>query len=140
MKFKIKVHQVRWVETVVEGVNYFEAASNAECAARLNANVPFFYSVSDAVQLGEPWIRSHGWYDLHEPGPIIVVERAMGNVFTEEDITQLKARIAKMGFTLQSSWNGNKCNSVSFQVSGRKGTRPMSKRLLAILLAPRHEL
>lgn len=89
------------------------------------------------AQLGEPWAYCCGWYDLHGPGKVIVVDRADGNAYTKEDIVILRQRLESIGLTVQDSWNGAGCGQVSFECTGRNGVDQLTTEQLAILLAPR---
>lgn len=90
----------------------------------------------DAVQLGEPWIDSCGWFDLHEPGDVFCFNRALGNQFCPSDIQLLTKRLATLGFRVVDSWNTNS-GCVSFRCEGRIGTDQITSEQRAMLEAPR---
>lgn len=103
--------------------------------------------VTDArplVQHGEPWVHSlsrKGWYDLHGRTPghdVVVINRAYGHTFTEEDVTLLRDRLNAMGYKVAEHWNGARCGTVSIKCEGRpKGEDVMPPGNLVRLLAPR---
>src|ERR1700681_4549724 len=64
------------------------------------------FRADNFVQTSEPWAYSNGWYDLHGPGNVIVVERAPGNLFTADDIHLLGLRIKAMDLVVVGCWNG----------------------------------
>lgn len=87
-------------------------------------------------QLGEPWV-SVCWYDLHEPGDIIVAEPSYGNRFTKEEVLLLKNRIESLGLKVIDQWNGAGCDTCSYKCTGRVGTDQFSEDELKMLNAPR---
>mgnify|MGYP001573839551 CR=1 FL=1 len=136
MRFKFKVKQWRYVDATVDANNLEHAR---ECAAKQVAcqvSTPFNFDAQEPVQIDGPWVSSVGWYDLHGPEDLIVVERSVGNRFTQLEVDILKERLKAMKLQLADWWNGVDCSSISFRCRGRKSNRPMSKKQLAILLAP----
>jgi len=123
----------------VEAENYGEVYGAAVAVLPGDADGPAEISIhaDDFVQLGEPWAYSDGWYDLHGPDDIIVVERSTGNLFTGQDIDLLGKRLTDLRLKVIDRWNGAGCSTASFHCSGRKGTAKMSGKDLAFLLAPR---
>lgn len=131
-------------ETVkVKGKDWIAARANAyKRAEEIAATIPFECDVDVTIekQLGEPWVLPFGggpWYDLHGPGDVMVFERSTGNSFTADDVALLKRRIESLGLGVPDSWNGAGCNQVSYRCTGRKGTKQMTKKQTAMLLAPR---
>ena len=138
MKFQVVVTRIQRIPVEVDVDDYKNLTDAAiEAAEEVPPGGKFHVCYDTAKQIGEPWARSYGWYDLHGPGDVIVVERAIGNPFSQDDVDLLKNRLTAIGFPVRDSWNGAGASTVSFKVSGRKTTKPMSKKHLAILLAPR---
>ena len=87
-------------------------------------------------QLGEPWVYTSGWYDLHGPGPVVVFQRAVGNAFTEREVEVLGERLNTLGLNVEDHWNGVGCGQVSFRCGGRNGDDDMTDEQIAELTAP----
>jgi hypothetical protein len=139
--WNVCVTKTEHYKVTVEAENYLEAREAAELATKDAVPLSTEYSCGShhgqIVQLGEPWVYSRGWYDLHDPSDVIVIERATGNVFSAEDITVLKERLTGIGLSVLEWWNGTGCNQVSFRCDGRKGDKQLSPDQLKALLAPR---
>lgn len=137
MRYRIKVRVTAHVEVEVEAPDS-RAAEDAGVMAALGVKtLPFRGTAESVVQLGEPWAACYGWAD--PPDDVIVVTRALGNVFDARDIILLRKRLQDpfMGLVVLASWNGESCTSASFRCSGRKGTKPMTAEQIAFLVAPR---
>ena len=96
------------------------------------------FQLSDArllKQLGEPWVRSGGWWDHHRTD-VIICKRSMGNSFTAAEVRLLRGRLQLLGLKVEEHWNGEGSGTVSFRCSGREGTEPMSAEHIAKLVAP----
>lgn len=122
MKWRVDIKRTLRTTVEVEAPDYSAARQAAyKLACRPEADWPAGFVAegqSDVrQQLGEPWCSSwkHGWYDLHGPGDVVVVEAALGNRFTQADIDLLRARVEATGCTVIDSWNGAGCDTVSFQ-------------------------
>lgn len=87
-------------------------------------------------RLGEPWVKM-SWYDLHEPGDVVVGQRSFGNRFSVDDLRVLRERLETLGLKVVDSWNGLGCDTVSFRCAGRKGTKPFTTAEREALEAPR---
>lgn len=120
----------------VEAEGYGDARDTA-AALPVDDSIEPSIGVDPLQRLGEPWAESHGWYDLHGPDDIVVVERSYGHRFDEQDIEILSERLTAIGLKVRDHWNGVGCSQVSFRCSSRRGTRRMSKKHLKVLLAPR---
>lgn len=135
-RWLVEVKKVTRYEIEVDADGYFEAMKAArETSSPESAK--HHISTDPIRQLGEPWARSQGWYDLHEKDDIVVVETAFGNSFTEADVDLLHKRLVAMGFPPVDSWNGTGCQTVSFRCSGRKGGADFTPEQQAALVAPR---
>ena len=126
------------LEVVVVAKDWSEARELSFIEARNKLKLPKTASIDgDCIQLGEPWVYSQGWYDLHGPSNVIVAKRATGNRFTREDIDLLSTRLNKIGFTVVDKWNGVGCPEGSFRCSGREGAKQFTKKQLKEFLSPR---
>lgn len=142
MKYRVQVSIRRYVTVEVEVPDYEHMYAAAIAAAKADTTVPLEYATvaGSTVQLSEPWVNTCGWYDLHGPENIIVIERAIGNAFTVEDILLLRRRLKQIDLKVEEHWNGAGCGTVSFRCSGRVGARKMSKADIDVLIAPRKPL
>lgn len=140
---RVRETNERCVDMTVRAQSYEDAMAVGERAI-VESIVPWEHRVRVDVkaQNGEPWVYFYnsedGWYDLHGPGDIIVMERALGHTFTQYDVDVLRERIESIGLTVASGWNGEGCDTVSFRCQGRpNGKDPLTAEQKAILTAPR---
>jgi hypothetical protein len=103
-----------------------EKIANPPCAAEIDT------VCHPIMQLGEPWV-SGGWYDLHGPGDVVVMNRAYGNLFTLNEINLIIWRLEKLGLQVVDSWNITNSSQASFRCKGRKGTKQFTKKQLRFL-------
>lgn len=136
--YRINIKRCEYFQVTVKSENSSEART-AAIAALDNAGAPLSvnHEVMAYIQLGEPWAYSEGWYDLHGPADVVVVERAPGNAFTEADVKLLSERLKAIGFPVVESWNGAGCGTVSFRCKDRKKPVQFSANQITKLLAPR---
>jgi len=123
-------------EFEVDAVDWIEAHDLAKTQSLPEGSFITRSSCEVLSQEGEPW-ASGGWYDLHGPGDVIVIERAHGHCFTARDIELLTRRLTALGLRVLEHWNGEGTRTVTFRCSGRQDNGPMSAPHAAALLAPR---
>jgi hypothetical protein len=138
MKWRLRIEERRTMEILVD-------APTSEEAHRIGAeredfdlyDHPLKRYVYVEQHLGEDGWVSGGWYDLHEPGNVVVFNRSIGNAFTNAEVTLLMWRLTDLGLHVVDTWNGEGCNNVSFMCEGRVGTDQFSDEELKLLLAGR---
>ena len=141
VKWLVEVYATYRTMVEVEAVCYSDALRIGE-GMRPELESPAQTGADVIAQLGEPWCYG-GWHDLHQPGNVIVMERAHGYRYTEEEVDLLLGRVEELGLSVFDSWNGaagGGCGTVSFACKGRErigGDVPMSDEQQAALMAPR---
>lgn len=138
-KWQVEVIERRRHTVIVEADSWTDAdtAATNKVEDGHSSATRVDYDTRNHVQLGEPWAHSCGWYDLHGPGDVVVVDRSHGNFFTGNDIAILRARLADIGLPAVEHWNGEGCGTVSFRCRGRTSDAAFTKEQLDTLLAPR---
>lgn len=138
MKWEITVRQQRDITVEVDAENYFAADRMARDAVRTGEfSTPFTYAIGrDVKQLGEPWVRCAGYHDVQERKDLVAVDRSIGHAFTQDEIDELRRRLGVIGLKMIGFWNGVNCDTVTFNVSGRKNRADMTPQQLAVLIAP----
>jgi len=145
-KYVVKVTETTtWLVVVEGGDSAYEAADRAQLPGS-SVQVKKEEQRTPVMQLGEPWLRTAEWYDLHEPGDVVVFETAFGRGFSRLDLVVLQDRLESLGLRVLDRWNGGResatgrwlgVQTVSFRCDGRVGTDPFTPEQQAVLTAPR---
>lgn len=134
MRWRVQIELTRRFEVEVEAENSSEAYT---VAREQNEAEGHAIDCDVLEQLGEPWLRSAYWYDLHGPADIVVAEPSFGHKFSFPDIALLKSRLEALGLEVFDSWNGGGCTTVSFRCRGRIGADDFTDEQRAAICAPR---
>lgn len=93
-------------------------------------------------QIGEPWVRipAGDWYGLGDAKgrAVLVFERALGHLFTVDDVLLLFTRVAARGFSPVEFWNGAGCSTLSIACASSYPST-LSPADIAVLTAARPE-
>lgn len=146
MKYIVNVTETTtWLVVVEGGDSAYEAAERAQLPGS-SVQVKKEERRTPVMQLGEPWLRTAEWPDLHGPDDVVVFETAFGRVFSRLDLVVLQERLESLGLRVLDRWNGGSSGSrgrwegyetVSFKCAGRVGTDPFTPEQQSVLTAPR---